>query len=440
MRLIPRQFISADLPGQFKLMVAGNLVSSIGFTMSFPFLTLYLTTQMGVPLDRVGLLFMVHAGAGFFAQMAAGPVADRIGRKPVMMVGQFATGVVALGYTQAGSFEQFLGLAAVMGFFGSIFYPASSAMVIDLVGPERRAEAFGLVRVAINLGWVIGPSLGGLVATHSYALLFVATAVGEFTYLLVLALFARETLPARKEVGWDVGWGGGYGKIFADRQFLLFVVASVVTMVVAAQLTTTMPVFLKESGIQENGYGLLMALNAGTVVVLQFPTTRLVGNRNRAWMLALGALAYALGFGSMGWWNVMPLFAVSVVMVTVGEMIIAPVSSALVAELAPPEARARYTSIYGLTWTVGMGIGPALGGLVMARFGAPWLWLSALLVGVLSALMYLPLRRMKRIPPEGVSQPEIAGDAEHRGEPAGSPISEEDKLSAQRWLQSGAGD
>jgi MFS family permease len=420
MRQLTQRLISPDLPGQFKLMVAGSLLVSTGFTMSFPFLTLYLNTQLGIPLDKVGLLFMFHAAAGLFAQMAAGPLADRIGRKPVMMVGLFATGLFALGYTQAQTYEQFLLLAFLNGFFGSVYYPASSAMVIDLVGPERRAEAFGLSRVAVNLGWVIGPSLGGLMATRSYIVLFVATAVAEFAYGLVLAFFARETLPPRRQVGWDSGLGGGYGKILCDRLFLVFIGASVLTTVVAMQLTTTMPVFLKQQGIQESGYGLLMALNAGLVVLFQIPTTRLIGQRDRVWMLILGALLYAIGFGTMAWWDILPLFALSIVIVTVGEMVIVPVSSALVADLAPPEARARYTSLFGLTWTIGMGIGPAAGGLVMERLGPDWLWHACLATGMLSALAFLPLRGMVRA--RGVLRSEPAAQHELARETAGTPV------------------
>jgi MFS family permease len=421
MRQLTRNLMSPDLPGQFRLMVAGSLLTSTGHTMSFPFLTLYLNTQLGIPLDRVGLLFVFHAVAGLVAQIAAGPLADRIGRKPVMMVGLFATGLFALGYTRAETFEEFLLLATLTGFFGSVYYPASSAMVIDLVGAERRAEAFGLTRVAVNLGWVIGPSLGGLMATQSYTMLFVATAVAEFAYVLVLALFARETLPRRTSVGWDSGLGSGYGGILRDRLFLVFLGASVLTTTVAMQMTTTMPVFLKQEGVPESGYGLLMALNAGLVVLFQIPTTRMVAKRNRVWMLSLGAFLYAVGFGSLGWWHVVPLFALSMVILTVGEMVIVPVSAALVADLAPPEARARYTSLFSLTWTMGMGIGPAAGGLVMEHLGSAWLWHACLVTGCLSALAYLPLSRMVRTRAD--SQPERVTPREAQREAANTPLS-----------------
>jgi MFS family permease len=126
-RKLTQKLISPDLPGQFKLMVAGSLITSAGFTMSFPFLSLYLNTQLGIPLDRVGLLFVFHAAAGLVAQMAAGPLADRVGRKPVMMVGLFATG---------------------------------------LAPPEARARYTSLFSLTWTIGMGVGPVAGGLVMEH----------------------------------------------------------------------------------------------------------------------------------------------------------------------------------------------------------------------------------------------------------------------------------
>ncbi|MHB1160888.1 MAG: MDR family MFS transporter [Chloroflexota bacterium] len=397
MRLLPRGIGSAGYPPQFYLLVGGGLMTATGFTMAFPFLTLYLNTQLGISMDRVGLVFVGNSAAGLIAQTLAGPIADRFGRKPVMVIGLLFQGCVSAAYTQANTFEQFVLLAALGGFFGAVFHPASSAMVIDLVGEERRAQAFGLMRVAVNLGWVIGPSLGGLLATRSYSLLFLGAAIAQGIYLVLLLLFARETLPSKGTNPGIGGWTGGYGTVLRDHTFLILIVASTLTAMVYTQLNTTMPVYLKqEIGIPESGYGLLMALNAGMVVLLQFPTTRVVERRNPIYMLALGSLLYAFGLGSIGWWQELPLFALSIVVLTVGEMIIAPVGSALVADLSPDHMRARYMAAFGLTWTLGFGLGPTWGGMVMQRFGAPWVWNVALVMGCISALAYLPLRSRRR--------------------------------------------
>lgn len=387
------------MPGQFRLLVFGSLLTSTGLAMTYPFLTLYLNTQMGVPMDRIGLLFLGNAASGLVAQAFSGTVADRFGRKPVMVFGLLAQSCISVAYTQGTTFEQFIVIATLGGFFSAIFMPASNAMIVDLVGPERRAEAFGLMRIAANLGFVIGPSLGGFLALGSYTTLFMATAAAQVIYMVALLVSARETLPARGRVVHSQGWAGGYGAMLTDRPFIVLLVASLMTTLVYTQLGTTLPVHLKQDiGIQENGYGLLMALNGGLVVLLQIPVTRLVERRDRALMLSLGVMCYTIGIGSMGWWHEFAYFAASMIVVTIGEMMIAPVASAEVADLAPAHMRARYMAAFGLTWTLGYGLGPTWGGLVMEKLGSDWLWNLVFVVGTLAALAYLPLRWMVRRP------------------------------------------
>ncbi len=390
-----RSILPPDLPGQFRLMVGGALLNSTGIAMVYPFLTLYLSTQLGVSVERVGLLFLLNSTGGLAAQTLAGPVADRFGRRPVMLFGLLSQSGVSIGYTQIHAFEGFVLLAGLGGFLGSMYMPASNAMVVDLVGPQRRAEAFGLIRIAANLGFVIGPSLGGLLATRSYTSLFMIMGSFQFIYFVVLLLAARETLPAGRAAVRTEGWTGGYGAILRDRSFVILLVASLMTTLVYSQLGTIMPVYLKQHvGIGESSYGLLMAMNGGLVVLLQIPTTRLVEKQNRAIMLALGTLCYAAGVGSIGLWRDVWLFAASMVVVTVGEMMIAPVASALVADLSPAHMRARYMGSFGLTWTVGYGLGPTMGGMIMAGLGPTWVWGLAGLLGCLAALAYLPLRKV----------------------------------------------
>jgi MFS family permease len=398
-----RHFFPPDMPGQFRLLVGGSLLTSTGIAIAYPFLTLYLNSHLGVPMDRIGLAFIGSALGALVAQTLAGPIADRFGRKPVMLVGLFAQSCVCIGYTQAATFEQFALLMTFSGFFGSFFQPASSAMVVDLVGVERRAEAFGLMRIATNLGFVIGPSLGGFLAVRSYTALFAATATALMLYMVILLFFARETLPASGSRIRFQGWSGGYGRLLTDRPFMMLIVASLLTTVAYAQLSTTLPVYLKQQvGIAESGYGLLMALNGGLVVLLQLPTSRLVQHRDRAFMLSAGALCYAIGIGAMGWWRELPMFALSMAVVTIGEMMIAPVASAEVADLAPDHMRARYMAMFGLTWSIGYGVGPTLGGAVMVHLGAHWVWPAIFVVGCMAAAAYLPLHWAGRGERDGV--------------------------------------
>jgi MFS family permease len=212
----------------------------------------------------------------------------------------------------------------------------------------------------------------------------------------------KKTEQARE--GWDI--------ILRDTLFLAFCLINMLTCIVYSQMNTTFPVYLKEnSGIGEAQYGQLMALNATMVVLLQFPITRITDRYKRMQMqiMALGAFLYALGFGAKGFVSTLPLFAFSVAIWTLGEMIIAPVSTVLVADMSPETMRGRYMGVFGLTWGIGYGLGPALGGAVMDNLGGRYIWYASLILGSMAAVAFLLLSRF-------VPSPAGTGD---RMEPAG---------------------
>jgi MFS family permease len=160
-----------------------------------------------------------------------------------------------------------------------------------------------------------------------------------------------------------------------------------------------------------------MALNATMVVLLQFPITRITDRyrRMQMQMMALGAFLYALGFGVKGFVGTLPLFASSVVIWTLGEMVIAPVSTVLVADMAPETVRGRYMGVFGLTWGIGYGLGPTLGGTVMDNLGGRYIWHTSLILGSMAAAAFLLLGRFVPSPAgasegTGLGEPKVADE------------------------------
>jgi MFS family permease len=159
----------------------------------------------------------------------------------------------------------------------------------------------------------------------------------------------------------------------------------------------------------------LIALNATTVVLLQFPITKITDRYGRMQMMALGALLYALGFGVIGFVDTLPLFASSVVIWTLGEMVIAPVSTVLVADMAPETMRGRYMGVFGLTWGIGYGLGPTLGGAIMDNLGGRYIWYASLILGSMAAAAFLLPGRFAPSPAgtsegRGLAEPRVADE------------------------------
>ena len=392
------------------MLFVSELINSAGAGLVFPFLSLYLSRHLNFSMTDVGMFFGLYAVISTVSQLAGGALVDRIGRKPVMLFSMFGNAVAVLGFGLGGplmSVPGALRLAVIaviitaLGLTGAAFGPAVNAMVADLVESQKRSQAYGLLRVVQNLGVAIGPAVGGLIATHSsYLVLFVISAVASTIYGVMIAVFIRETLPkqapadqaAAKQKGasmWDV---------LRDRVFILFTLLSTATVISYSQMTTTLPVYLNRSfGVSEQWFGLLMSLNAMMVVLFQFPISRITSRYGRSVMMAVGAVFYAVGFGVFAegpLWallGALPFFFLAQAILTVGEMIIVPVSQAFAADIAPEDMRGRYMGVFGLAYTAGFGLGPMLGGLVMDQLGGQYIWYGAFASCMLLGLGFLAM-------------------------------------------------
>jgi MFS family permease len=394
------------------VLFTSELINSAGAGLVFPFLSLYLSRQLNFSMTDVGVFFGLYAVISTVSQLAGGSLVDRIGRKPVMLFSMFGNALAMLGFGLGGSLMSAPGalrllvigvIITAMGLTGAAFGPAVNAMVADLVESQKRSEAYGLLRVVQNLGVAIGPAVGGLIATHSsYLVLFVISALASAVYGLMIVLFIRETLPKKSsqpggapvvQPSAPVAPGGaGFLDVLRDRVFMLFTVLCLAGIVTYSQMTTTLPVYLNRSfGVSEQWFGLLMSLNAGMVVLLQFPITRITSRYSRSLMMAVGAALYAVGFGVFAVTGALPFFFLAQAVLTSGEMITVPVMQAFVADIAPEHMRGRYMSIAGLAYTAGYGLGPMLGGMVMDRLGGQYIWYGSFVLCLLLALGFLAM-------------------------------------------------
>jgi len=350
--------------------------------MVWPFLTIYMRQRLQVPLTTVALLLTANSVASLAAMSVAGPAVDRFGRKGAMVLSLAMGGATMVAMILASSLEWWLILVILNGVFGPLLRVGADAMVADLTEPEQRAGAYALVRMVHNLGVAIGPSVGGFVAVISYAIAFGVAAGASLIFCLIVLLFVTETIP--QTAANDASSGrGGYGPVLQDRSFLAFIAIYTLAVMVAAVKFVLLPVYVKEGfGLPENQYGFIMATNAAMVVLFQYTITRWSSRYPSLPILALGSFFYALGAGSVAWgWNFLT-FWVSMVVLTIGEMLLVPTGTTLTANLAPPDMRGRYMSVYSLTWGIAFGIGPVIGGFLNDRVAPVAIWYGAMTFGL----------------------------------------------------------
>lgn len=379
-------------PRQFWLLFWGLVIDLVGYSMIWPFLTIYLRQRLDLPLATVAILLTVNSAATLTSTAITGPVLDRFGRKRAMVVGLLGLSATLVTMSAATSLPLWIVLLALQGTFSPMYRVGVDSMVADLVEPERRAGAYALLRTGFNLGIAIGPAIGGFVTARSYALAFYSAATSTAFFGLLLLFFAVETVPRLRTDA--APRAAGLGPVLRDRRFLAFCANSTLATMPSALVMLLLPVYAKENfGVPESQYGFIMATNAGMVVLFQYAISQ-VSRRFAAFrVLTLGALLYALGAGSVALGGSFGGFWMSMVILTLGEMLLVPTATVLAAGLAPPDMRGRYMSVYGLTWGISAGIGPVIGGFLNDRVAPVAIWYGAFVFGLAAALGYVILRR-----------------------------------------------
>ncbi|MFQ5942693.1 MAG: MDR family MFS transporter [Anaerolineales bacterium] len=397
------QELYRDFPRPFWTLTGVTFIDQVGGALLYPFFALYFTNRFGVGMTAVGALFALYAVSSMAGQLIGGAISDRFGRRSMLTFSLITTSTSALLIGVAESLVVVYVLVLMVGLLAETGQPARQAIVADLLPEEKRAEGYAVMRVVFNLAVAIGPAIGGLVVSHSYLALFVTDAIISLMAALIVWWALPETKPADVESEGERGDSselGGYGTVLRDRPFILFLCAGMLISLVGMNLFTTLGVYLRGAyGVPERSYGLLLSMNALLVVAFQIPIGRRVERYPPMIAMAVGSVIYGFGFGMFAFVKTSFLFIAAMVVLTLGQMVIGPVSQSLVARFAPEDMRGRYMAIYGISWAAPMAFGPLLAGLVMDNSDPRLLyWISGLL-GLLAAAAYVGLHIQMREEP-----------------------------------------
>jgi MFS family permease len=387
------------------VLALGDLVASFGFSLVFPFLTIYLTAELGASAAQAGLVLGLYSIVSIVSMAAGGWLADRVGRKPVMVVSILCTAVVISLMGLVRDLAWVAALTMLLGLVDPPFVPAARAAVADVVAPERRPRAYGLLGMAASIGWIVGPSVGAGLSSLGFGVLFVAAGVIVAGYAVILLVGLRETRPEAGPVpngapvdaapaiepdDLDVdGEPMSAGLAAATtrqplgvrRVFAAFLVLAAAFHGVQFLWVAILPIFAYDLGVSTTSWGLLFALNGILILLFQLRISSLSERRSRPRFMAVGALcsglAYLVVAGMPGAALVLPVIGAAVILVTLGEMAFFPISASFVSELSPVAVRGRYQGYLGAATSLGSAIAPALAGAVLDVAPGPAVWLGA---------------------------------------------------------------
>ena len=375
-----------DLDEALRPVLGVTLVSMVAGSATWSFMAIWAIEELDAKAE-LPFALLASAVLAMLSGFIGGYLSDRIGRRRVILFGN----AIMVGYPillLAVVDTKWAGLVALSlaGMFGALGGSVSQAMVADLVAPERHQAAYASVRVAANVGVVVGPPLGGLLLIlGSWSLLFPSVAVLSgiawlvaFRYLPHRGAYAPEGPPER----------GSLSVILADRRFLIFLGSAVFAWLTYVAYEVVLPVSIVDGyGYEPQAWGFLVWVNPLLVTLLQVRLTRATAPIAPAPKLVVAMLVMGLPFLLLVWTHSLAAILFVVVVFVFGEMLWVPTSQAVVADLAPADIRGAYMGAFGSAPAIGFALAPLIGLQVRNSFGDEATWAMFAGIGVVAAVL-----------------------------------------------------
>jgi predicted MFS family arabinose efflux permease len=381
-----RRLFGGDVDPVLKPVLASVGFGALGQFAFFGFFAIWALTVRGAEATEVGLAYTCSALAAVVGSLAGGRVSDHIGRQPVIVAASVVQTVTPAVLLLPGlPVVLAYGVLVVMGFIQPVRGTAQRALLADLVADEGREEAYGAFRVVLNAGATLGPLAGAALVTWRWDALFAAI-VGAYGLSLVAAL----RLPESARRATSGGAPTSLAPLLRDSALLVVFGATIGGWFAYSAFELLAPVSLTQShGLEPATWGVLFAMNPIVIVLLQLRVTRWTANVPRGRKLAAGVLLMASPYLALEVSAAVVVVAAVLLVVVLGEMLWAPASEALVANMAPPDLRGLYLGTANAASWTGMALAPALGLQARAQLGDAGMWIVVMAVGIVGAGLYL---------------------------------------------------
>jgi len=410
------------LPGPVLVLAAGTAVNYFGTGLILPFEIIYLHQARGFPTATAGLVLAAVMGTAAAVTLPSGALLDRFRAKPVLITGNLACALGYAGFAFTGRPWQAFVCAAAGGAGFGIASTANQVLSLTLVPAGQRASSFALRRVAGNFGLGSGATAAGFIVAaaddlRAFQALYLFDGLTFAVFALVV--LARIPNPRLPDAAPASDRGTGFRAVARDRLLLIVIAANIVlVMAGGAFFSNILPPFaVAHTPVGPGEIGVVIFINTFFIVVAQIPATRVVNRMRRTHALAATSALFAIGLLA-----VLPatltrsaltatavLAGVAIVIAT-AECAQFIVLGPIVADLAPPHLLGRYMSLYGLSFTAGVALGPAAGGVLLATSPDAIWWGGALALALTGAgLLRLgdqipdPLLHAQHPPPQTVT-------------------------------------
>lgn len=368
-------------------------------SMVLPFLGIYMSSELGFSKEQVGFVLGCFGLGSVCGSWLGGWLTDRFGSFKVQAISLILAVPLFLIISQVRTFEGLSIMIFLLTVVADTFRPANSVSVASYAKPENITRAYSLNRMAVNLGFSIGPAMGGFLATISYSWIFYGNAIGAGVAAMVFIYFFSKRRPTHlKKSGHRSAGTVPKKNAYTDRVFILFNILCFLFSVAFFQLLGTLPLYYKDVHfLNEHQIGLLLGFSGFVIVLFEMVLVHIVEHRFGIrrilfWGTLITVVSYAMLNINMGvWWLYLAMFFLST-----GEMLILPYTATLTIQRAGQNNQGAYMGFNSLAFSASLVFSPYLGMKVVDHLGYDSLWyITAAVLAVTSVGFYWIVPKLK---------------------------------------------
>ena len=370
--------------------------------MVVPFMTLYLTQSLHYSISRAGIVMGLFGAGAICGGFIGGRLSDRGGFYAVQILTLSCGGVLFIVLGQMRSFPAICGFTFLLSVVNESFRPAISLAIAHYCRDENRTRSYSLNRLAINLVWALGGTLGGLIASHNYGLLFLIDGLTNISAAILLRIVLK---PAKADRTIQVAIPKAPRlEAYKDIRYMAFTALVLLYAYVFFQLFSTLPVYYRQSlHLSERLIGLTMAGNGILIALFEMVLVfRLEGRRHPLQYIPIGTLLVAVSFMIF---NIIPgafgVALLSMLLVTTGEMFSMPFMNTYWLSRTNEANRGQYAGLYTVAWAMAQVLGPATGAQLADRAGFNVLWWVISGIAIVSAIGFWMLHQAENLRSDG---------------------------------------
>ncbi|MGV3545514.1 MAG: MFS transporter [Pedobacter sp.] len=369
------------------------LINRCGF-MAVPFMGLYVTQALHRPESDAGIIISLFGAGSIAGAAAGGKFTDMFGYRPVQILASLIGGLFFLLFATVENFTWLCVLAVVISFFSEAFRPANYAAIASYATEGTETRSYSLNRLANNIGWAFGISMGGIIASYNYKLLFIVD--GSVSILVAIVIFfllpakkvVRKTATEQKQMNVRKPWN--------DLPYIKFLLLCAMFTTCFFLMFRVVPVFYKEVWhLDESHIGIILGLNGVVIALMEMVMISKIENKKSPiFYIVMGVIIVCFSFAVLMLPKFVPvvLAVISILLFTFGEMFSLPFFNTFVVKRSNEYNRGIYAAGYTLSWSVAQVIGPTSGFYIAEKFGYNTLWIGVTVLLLICAYFFSRLK------------------------------------------------